>query len=357
LALGTQTKNTLCFAKGNFAYLSRMHPDLGGPRDFAAFKKAAKYFLRKKPKLIAYDLHSEYEATKYALGLSPITYSLSPIQHHHAHIASCMAECSLRNQKVIGVAFDGTGLGADNTLWGGEFLLCDYKSFRRKARIKEIPLIGGQAAIREPGRLSSAWLYLAYKEKFLDLGIGFTRNFDRKKWRFLKRMYLAGYNCPATSSMGRLFDAAAALILVKYRADFEAELAMELEKLARGYKLQTTNYRFKIMKSPAGYVIDPLPLFRGIVADLKRREPPGKIAYKFHLAVAQMIRDTCLLLRRQHRINRIVLSGGVFQNKLLLSLSLDLLYKEAFRVITHARLSCNDSGVSLGQAVIANWGN
>lgn len=357
MALGTQTKNTLCFAKGDFAYLSRVHPDLGDPRDFAEFKKAANYFLRKKPRLIACDLHPEYQATKYGLGLSTDDYRLTTIQHHHAHIASCMAEQGLGNQKVIGVAFDGTGLGADNTLWGGELLLCDYKSFRRRARLREIPLIGGQAAIREPGRLSSAWLYLAYKEKFLDLGIGFTRNFERKKWRFLKRMYLAGYNCPVTSSMGRLFDAAAALILVKYRAGFEAELAMELEKLAGFSKPQTTSYGFKIIQEPAGYLIDPLPLFKGIVTDLKRREPPPKIAYKFHLTVARMILDTCLLLRGQHRINRVVLSGGVFQNKLLLSLSQDLLYKEAFRVIIHARLSCNDSGVSLGQAVIANWGS
>lgn len=155
LALGPQTKNTVCFAKGNKAWISETHKDLSAPRDLLDFEKDAKYFLRRKPKVIAHDLHPEYQSSRFALSLSS-KYSLAPVQHHHAHIASCMAENGLKNRRVIGVAFDGTGLGADNTIWGAEFLLCDYKNFARAAHLKEIPLVGGERAVLEPVRLVCA---------------------------------------------------------------------------------------------------------------------------------------------------------------------------------------------------------
>lgn len=359
LALGTQAKNTLCFAKGNWACLSPVYADLNNPQDFLNFKQAVKYFLKKHPKIIAYDLHPEYQSAKYALNLKPSTYHLIPIQHHHAHIASCMAENGLGNQKVIGVAFDGTGLGADNTLWGAEFFICDYRGFRRKAHLREIPLLGGQRAISEPVRVTAAWLYLIYKDKFLGLLTGMPKD----KWRVLKNMYSSGFNSPLASSMGRLFDAAASLILEKPRAHFEAELAIELEQIATRYpcpppagRQGAARYKFKITNIKDTYILDPLPLFRGIIADLKERRPKKEIACKFHLSAAELIRKTCLILRKQSGIDKVVLSGGVFQNNLLLCLSKDLLYKDGFSVFTHNNLSCNDSAVSLGQAAIANFG-
>ncbi len=360
LALGTQTKNTLCFAKGNCAYLSPVYADLNNPQDFSNFKKAVKYFLKKRPKIIASDLHPEYQSSKYALNLKPNTYHLIAIQHHHAHIASCMAENGLKNQKVIGVAFDGTGLGDDNTLWGAEFLICDYRGFRRKAHLKEIPLLGGQRAITEPARVTAAWLYLIYKDRFL----GLLKGMPKDKWRVLKNMYSSGFNSPLASSMGRLFDAAASLILEKPRAHFEAELAIELEQIAIRYPclvgrqgLLATCYKFKITNIGDRYILDPRPVFGGIIADLKARRPKKEIAYKFHLSIAELIRKTCLILRKQAGINKVVLSGGVFQNNLLLCLSKDLLYKDGFSVFTHNNLSCNDSAVSLGQIAIANFRN
>jgi hydrogenase maturation protein HypF len=354
LAMGSHTKNTICFVKDNYAYLSPVHQDLNDPKDFLRFQIDAKYFLGKKPGIIAYDLHPEYQSTKYALSL-PATYYLLPVQHHHAHIASCMLENGLRNQRVIGVAFDGTGLGPDNRLWGAEFLICDYKDFKRRAHLREVPLLGAEKAILEPWRLAAVWLYLAYKEKFLDLDINFVKGINKKKWRVLEKMYLSGFNSPLASSAGRLFDAAASLILEKYKANFEAELAMELEKIALRYTLNAIRYKFKMIKNKDEYILDPLPMFKQIVADLKSKEPRAKIAYRFHLTLAQMIKESCLILRKENKINKVVLSGGVFQNNLLLCLSLDLLYQERFEVVTHKQLSCNDSCISLGQAVIAKF--
>lgn len=355
LALGPQGKNSVCFAKGSLAYLSPVHNNLSDPEDYSAFTKSVKYFLKKGPKIIAYDLHPEYQSSKFAAHLSPVTCHLSPIQHHHAHIASCMAENGLKNKKVIGVAFDGTGLGADDALWGAEFLICDYKNFTRVAHLKEIPLLGGERAIREPWRLAAAWLYLTYKEKFLSLKINFVKNMDKDKWRILEKMYKIRLNSPLASSMGRLFDAVGALILEKKNTASEAELAVELEKLAAGCRPEATGYRFRLVKNKHGYILDPTCMFKQIVSDLKNNEPKSKIAYQFHLTVAEMIRKTCIALKKKSKINQVVLSGGVFQNKLLLRMALDLLCKEGLRAFTHQVLSANDSGISLGQAVIAGY--
>ncbi|MFA5411525.1 MAG: hypothetical protein WC321_06715 [Candidatus Omnitrophota bacterium] len=361
LACGSQTKNTVCFAKGNALYFGRLHPDLSNPKDFSGFEQDIKYFLKKNPRVIACDLHPEYQSTKYALSLST-QYPILNIQHHHAHIASCMAENGLRNQKVIGVAFDGTGLGSDNTIWGAEFLFCDYKHFQRKAYLREIPLLGGERAILEPYRMALAWLYLIYKEKFLSLDIPFIGVIDKNKWQVLKKLYLSGFNSPLVSSMGRLFDAAASLILAKSRARFEAELAIELEKLALRYALSLTGrqagaspYNFNLTKRNGLYVIDPVPVFKGLIADLRARRPTEKTAYRFHLTVSEIVGKTCSVLRRDIKNDKVVLSGGVFQNSLLLRLSLDLLCKQGFKVFTHQRLSSNDSCVSLGEAVIAGF--
>jgi len=355
LAMGSQAKNRVCFASGNFAYLSPLHTDLTSPGDFSDFQKDTKSFLKKQPQIIAHDLHDEYQSTKYALS-SLSGYRLIPIQHHHAHIASCMAENSLKNKKVIGVAFDGTGLGDDNRLWGGEFLVCDYKNFERKAHLQEIPLLGGEKAILEPARLAGIWLYFIYKDKFLNLQkIGLIKKINKSKWRALKSMYLSGLNVPLASSMGRLFDAVAALVLAKDKAKFEAELAIELQKMAMAYRSEAPGYKFNVLKEKNNYVLTPLPMFKELIGDLAGGEPKEKVAYRFHLTVAGMIKKMSLALRKETKINRIALSGGVFQNNLLLNLSLDLLYKEGFEVFTHKKLSCNDSGISLGQAVIANF--
>ena len=369
LGLGAQAKNTVCFAKNRSAYVSPIHADLSGPEDFLKFTRDVKYFLKKKPAVIACDLHPEYQPSKYIQGLQVASprhknwrvrqefwrSKSQVIQHHHAHIASCMAENGLKNQRVIGVAFDGTGLGTDSALWGAEFLVCDYKNFSRMAHLKEIPLLGGEKAILEPWRVAAAWLYTAYKDGFLNLKVNFIRGLEKKKWLVLKQMLRADFNSPLASSMGRLFDAAGALILEKKNAAYEAELAIALEKLASApsSKPPTASYNFKIIKRNDKYIIDPSPMFKQMVFELRFKKPKAWIAYKFHLTVAEMIRKACLLLRKDAGIKKVVLSGGVFQNKILLRQSKKLLSKEGFKVFTHKDNSCNDSGISLGQAVIA----
>jgi hydrogenase maturation protein HypF len=354
LALGSQNKNTVCFADGNYAYLSKIHQDLSNPKDFCDFGKIVKYFLKKSPKIIAYDLHPEYQSTKYVQEIPRVPKLIKlGIQHHHAHIASCMLENNLKNQKVIGVAFDGTGLGTDDKLWGAEFLVCDYKNFERSAHLQEIPLLGQEMAILEPWRLSAIWLYRIYRDRFLKLNIGFVKGLNQKKWRALKNIYLSGFNYALASSMGRLFDAVASLVLEKYKANFEAGLATELEKIASGYRLQASGYPFKIIRNQEGYILDPAPLFRQIVLDLRTKVSKEKIAYRFHLTVSQMIRKMCLILGKENKINKVVLSGGVFQNNLLLQLCPQFLYKEGFKVFLQREIFCNDSGISLGQVAIA----
>jgi len=361
LALGTQTKNTVCFAQGNYAYLSPVYRDLNSPKDFLKFKETAEYFLKKKPRIIAYDLHPEYQSTKYALGLNTKRYRLQAIQHHHAHIASCMAENGLNNRRVIGVAFDGTGLGDDLTLWGGEFLICDYRSYKRAAYLREAPLIGGERAIAEPWRLIAYWRDQAGGDKIFTSKRPFWRIIEEKNWPVLKKMYLSGVNSPMSSSIGRLFDAASGMILGKGRAAYEAELAIKLEKKAQKYResgrgrSKAGAYSFRIRKKQNNYIIDPLGIFKGIAADLDRRQDQGKIAHTFHLSVAEIILRTCLLLRKEKKINRVAFSGGVFQNRLLLDLSAEMLLANQFDLLRHSHLSCNDSSVSFGQAVIASF--
>lgn len=345
LALGGQSRNTLCFAQGGRAYLSPLHADLNLLEDFAQFEKDAAYFLQKHPQIIASDLHPEYQSTKYASGLSAKRYVLRAIGHHHAHIAACMVDNGLTNQKVIGVAFDGTGLGSDAALWGAEFLLCDYRHYARRGHLKEVPLLGGEQAIRQPWRVCAA--YLAQS------GVGFPEWIDLKKWRLLSAAHLAGVNAPLASSMGRLFDAAASLILAKTKAAYEAALPIALEKLACGYRGKAAGYRFKIVKAKEGYIIDPAGIWREICAELRGKEKKEKIAYRFHLTVAQMAAKTCSLLRRESAINKVVLAGGVFQNRLLLRLALDLLYKQGFKPFAHRQLPSGDAALSVGQAVIA----
>jgi hydrogenase maturation protein HypF len=363
LALGADIKNSICFAHKSYAFISQTIGDLQNLENFSKFEALIKSISKRfgiKPAVIAYDLHPEYFSGRYALSaLRAWGRRLYGIQHHHAHIASCMADNNLNNQKVIGVVFDGSGFGSDRRLWGGEFLVCDYKGFSRRAHLMYIPLLGAEKAIQQPWRLTCAWLYLALGEKFLDSGIDFTKSLDRQKWFILRKMWLADLNCPLSSSIGRLFDATAALVLGRYKVRFEAEAAIALEQAASRYlsraavyTSQDSAYTFKIIKEKDKYILDPAPLFKQIIAELKTTKSQAAVAYKFHLTVAQMIRKMCLILRRDSGISRVVLSGGVFQNKILLRLSLSLLYKEKFKVIIHKRLACNDSSICLGQAVI-----
>ncbi|HTY45262.1 MAG TPA: hypothetical protein VMD52_04670 [Patescibacteria group bacterium] len=354
LAMGSQRKNTVCFARGDCALISPVHQDLSCADDFSNFEKTVGYFFARHPVLVAHDLHPEYTSTKYAISLPP-RYSPVAVQHHHAHIAACMVENGLKNQKVIGVAFDGTGWGSDATLWGGEFLVCNYARSVRVAHLRAVPLLGHESALRQPWKLAGLWLYLAYGDAFLNLGIEFTKKIQRGKWLVLKQMYLSSPDIVLTSSMGRLFDVLASIVSGRQAASREAELAVALEKMARRNPQKADAYPFTLRDTPHGLVIDPLPLCRGVTADVKAGIAAQHIAWRIHFSVARMIRTTCRAVRARHGLKRVVLAGGVFQNRLLLALTLPLLEADGFSVFTHRELSCNDSSLSLGQAAIASY--
>jgi hydrogenase maturation protein HypF len=345
LALGSNTKNTVCFLEKGKAQVSSVHTDLRCRDDFLAFEKDTAAFLKKKPALIAYDLHPEYISTKYALALSEgYPRRLCGVQHHHAHIASCMADNGLKNRKVIGVAFDGTGFGSDGRIWGAEFLICDYAQARRVGHLKEIPLMGLDQATLEPWRLAAAWL-----------GESVLTAAQKRKWDLLRRLYDSGFAYPVASSMGRLFDAAGFLITGRSRVSFEGELALVLEKMAMCDRKAATRYAYRVLRQGAVHVIDPVLMLKQIVTDTQHALPQALIAHRFHLTIAGMVGQMCSVIRTETGIRRVALSGGVFQNNLLLKSVLDLLYKDDFEVFTHQKFSPNDSGISVGQAFIAGF--
>ena len=357
LAAGADIKNRICFAKDNLVFINAAIEDLEIPGNFDKFKKgiaAVPRCFKVLPKLIACDDHPEYFSRRYLLGIQDSRRSrLISVNHHHAHIASCMLENGLTNQKVIGVAFDGTGFGSDNTLWGAEFLLADYKGFKRAAHLRNIALLGSKAAILQPWRLAAAWLYLAFGNRFLDLNL--LPGLKRQQWSVLETMFKHGFNAPLASSIGRLFDAAACLILGIQKVKFEAEAAIILEKFASRFKGIPTSYPFKINKNSSSFIIDPLATFKGIVKDLKHNHKKEEMAARFHMTVAQMINKVCRKIRENSNINTVALSGGVFQNRILLNLSSELLKRAGFRILTHKVLSCSDASISLGQMAIANF--
>jgi len=355
LAVAADIKNRLCFAFHKSAFINELINDLEIIDNFKKFKRTISLIPQRfgfSPEVIAYDKHPEYFSTKFILNfLKAKNIGLIPVQHHHAHVASCMLENKLKSQRVIGVAFDGTGFGDDSTLWGAEFLVADYQDFKRVAHLKDIPLLGGKQAIYEPWRVASAWLYLAFGDNFLDLD--FSKRINKKDWMVLERMWKQNLNAPLASSMGRLFDAVASLVLGVYRVKFEAEAAINLERVASDFKSEARSYQFKIKKMNEVFVIDPILTFREIVADLKNERGKEEIAACFHLTVARMIKKACLKIRDDARINTVILTGGVFQNKILLKLSLDLLEKAGFYVLTHKILPCSDASIGLGQVAVA----
>jgi len=356
LALGSHTKNSLCFAKDDYALMSRIHSDLDNWQDFLDFQKDLNYLLKKRPQIFACDLHPGYRSTEVADELAR-NFSLKKIQHHQAHIASCMVDNRLK-EKVIGVSFDGTGLGLDNHLWGAEFFVGNYYGFKRCAQLKYISLAGSEMAIKEPWRLTFSWLYDRYKDRIFKLKIDFIERLNKKKLLIIKKMLDNKFNSPLSSSMGRLFDAVGVLVLNRFFSEYEGQIPKDLEGLAKSFKEYSFNlkiYPFKIKKQDGLYIIDPTDIFLKIIKDIKDKEDKKKISFRFHLTVAKMVEKVCLKLKKDTSINKVVLSGGVFQNSVLSKLILDLLTKDNFDVFFHKEIPCFDAGISLGQVALANF--
>jgi len=305
---------------------------------------------------MAYDMHPEYLSTKYALQAgSEQEVSLIPVQHHHAHIVSCLVENEVEGP-VIGVAFDGTGYGADGTIWGGEFLVADWRSFRRAGHLEYVPLPGGETTIKKPYRMALSYLYTLLGEDFSLEGLSLGQC-NLNELELIRQQLRRGINCLPTSSAGRLFDAVSALIGARQEVDYEAQAAIELEMLAPDEvdKFKVNCYPFSIAEHQGMKVVKLEGLFSAVIQDVKNQIPVSIISLAFHSTVARIIAEMCKLIAKETRITQVALSGGVFQNRLLLNLTTAALQRENFSVLTHHLVPTNDGGISLGQAVIANF--
>ena len=349
LACGAELKNTFCMARDNNAFVSHHIGDLENLETLRSYRDGIEHFKRLfhlRPEVVAYDLHPEYVSTKYALSLDePLTKVA--VQHHHAHIASCMADNQIDGE-VIGVAMDGLGFGTDGRMWGGEFFVADFVEAERIAHLAYAPMPGGAKAIREPWRMAAVYLQQSFGDEFVDLNLPFVKNSELRSWPTIRSMVATKTNSPLTSSMGRLFDAVSSLLGVRSVVNYEGQAAIELEAIAdldcgHAYEFQVKND-----------TIDAAGVIRSAVADLLNNVAPAVVSGRFHRAVANLIVAIAGQVRAERRLNRVALSGGVFQNMLLLSEVCRLLRERDFEVYTHSRVPTNDGGISLGQAAVAN---
>ncbi|MDX6692806.1 MAG: hydrogenase maturation protein HypF [Blastocatellia bacterium] len=350
LACGAELKNTFCLARDHYAFVSHHIGDLENLETLRSFEQGIEHYQRLfhlRPEVVAYDLHPEYLSTKYALALDEGQTKIG-VQHHHAHIASCMADNRIEGE-LIGVAMDGLGFGTDARMWGGEFFVADFLTAERVAHLDYIPLPGGAKAIREPWRIAAVYLQRALGDDFLKLEIPFAQTLDRRAWTTLRRMTLTNTNSPKTSSMGRLFDAVSSLLGLRNVVNYEGQAAIELEAMAERDCPQSYQFDFA---ADSG-IIKAEAVIRSAVEDLLDKLSPQRVAAKFHLGVAHLITNVALHLRDERGLNRVALSGGVFQNMLLLEHARRMLKARGFEVFTHSRVPTNDGGISLGQAMVA----
>jgi len=352
LAVGGELKNTVCLTKGRHAFLSQHIGDLENLESYGFFETTISSFkriLEVEPQLLAYDLHPDYFSTRWALARSGI--ERVGVQHHHAHIASCMAEYHL-DVKVIGIALDGTGYGTDGAVWGGEVLLVNYADFERVAHLDYVRMPGGAAAITEPWRMAVSYLHKHFGEAFLDLDIPFVHELERRQAAVLVRMLERGVNSPLTSSCGRLFDAVSALAGIRKQVNYEAQAAIELEAAIAGDG-EVAGYPFELRPEGSGWIIDTRPLFVALVNDLKSSAPAGIISRRFHEGLADVLARATKLIHGKTGLTNVCLSGGSFQNVFLLEHLKRKLEADGLNVFTHFEVPCGDGGLSLGQALVA----
>jgi hydrogenase maturation protein HypF len=352
LAVGGELKNTICLTKGKHAFLSQHVGDLENVESYSFFHEVVRHLeriLEIRPEIVAYDLHPDYFSTKWALQQSGA--ELVGVQHHHAHIASCMAENHLEG-RVIGFALDGTGYGTDGNIWGGELLITGYEGFERAAHFEYVPLPGGEAAIREPWRMAVSYLAQQFGREFLKLDIPFVRQLNRPKVDVLLRMMEQGVNSPLTSSCGRLFDAVAALVGIRQQVNYEAQAAIELE-MTISESEDETGYPLELLPDGDSWTIGTRPLFEALLEDLGRDLPVAAISRRFHNGLVEEFVQLARLLRKKTALNRVCLSGGTFHN-IYLSQRLEARLSEAgFDVFIQKEVPSGDGGLSLGQALVA----
>jgi hydrogenase maturation protein HypF len=349
LACGAELKHTFCLAKGAHAFVSHHVGDLENYETYRSFTEGVEHFRRLfavAPQVVAHDLHPEYLSTKYAMELDGV--ELEGVQHHHAHVAACLADNG-EPGPVIGVAFDGLGYGTDGTIWGGEVLVADLEGFRRAGHLEVVAMPGGTAAIREPWRMAAAWLDAAFAGQVPERLAVVGRNRDR--WEQVLAMARSGTAAPATSSAGRLFDAVAAVLGVRDRVNYEGQAAVELEQLAD--PAEAAAYPAEVGRAGGLLRLAGTSLVRAVAAELEAGVARPLIAARFHNGLAAATVAACQAVRDDTGLATVALSGGVFQNLLLLERMVAGLEQQGFRVLTHSRVPPNDGGISLGQAAVA----
>ncbi len=348
LAAGGELKNTFCMGLNKKAVLSQHIGNLENPETYDFYRKNIERFkdlFRFTPKLIVHDMHPGYRSTVYAKEQAESRgIPVLAVQHHHAHIASCMAENGI-DSPVIGFSFDGTGLGDDGNIWGGEVFVCDLGSYKRMFHLQYTGLPGGDSAVYEPWKTAAAMLYGIYGQDFTELPLAFLRDTDSSKLGMIMKMTDKSINTPLTSSAGRLFDAAAAIMGLCVHASFEAEGPMRMETLTVN---SIPDYYPMPLNRKKG-TIGTSDIIAGMVDDITEKVPDRIISTKFHNSVIRMILEVARNLRDITGINTAALSGGVFLNRYLMEGCVKLLTENGFRVITHSKVSPGDGGLALGQ--------
>ena len=351
LACGAGLKNTVCLTKEDRAFVSQHIGDLENQETLDFFELTVSHLKRIldiAPEIVAHDLHPDYLSTQYALNQADCR--LVGIQHHHAHIVSAMAENRI-DGPVIGLAFDGTGLGTDGKIWGGEVLISERHEFKRVGYLDYVPMPGSNAAIKEPWRMALSYLYHAFGERAVDLDLPLFQTVADDRTGVVFQMIQKGLNSPETSSLGRLFDGIAAIIGIRDTVRFEGQAAMELEMIAAPEEKGL--YDWQWTKADDGYLIDPGVLVKQVVTDCTDNVPAAVISSRFHNTLAHLFAGLCSEIRAETGLERVVMSGGVFQNATLLTALSAALAKMGFKVYSQKLVPANDGGISLGQAVAA----
>ena len=326
--------------------------DMGNAETHEAFEQGIVHLsrvLRVQAEIVAHDLNPNYFATQYA---KRARLRGVEVQHHHAHIAACMADNGLDDRRVIGLAFDGRGYGTDGAVWGGEFLLASFGDFERFAHLEYLPLPGRNAALLAPWHTAAAYTH-ALGIPIDDLP--FLQNIDKQVLAALRQDVDTRLKSQPTSSMGQLFEAVASLIGVRNESTYEAQAAMEMEALSRPFMSAVIPYPYEVLTTQAGVILRLKELLSAITEDIRANQSIGMMGARFHKTVADMAVDICIRARTLKGLNEVALSGGVWQNQILLSLVRDGLEQLGFHVYVHKQVPTNDGGLALGQAVIANY--
>jgi hydrogenase maturation protein HypF len=354
LACGAELKNTFCVAKGERAWVSHHIGDLENLETLRSFSEGVEHFQRLfavEPELVAYDLHPEYLSTKYALERDGV--ELIGVQHHHAHMAGCLAEHG-ETGTAVGVIFDGTGYGTDGTLWGGELLFGDIGSCRRVGSLHPVRLPGGAQAIRQPWRMACAWLHESSDSgESPALPDTLCGHVDPERWSRVMQLASTGFASPQTTSAGRLFDAVAALCGLRAEIVYEGQAAIELE--AACDPSERASYPMPVVTRGDTIVIDPRATIAEISADVRAGASAAKIAARFHRSLAGSTIESCVAAASRYGTETVVLSGGVFLNRRLLEAVAAGLSDQGLRVLTPQLLPAGDGGISYGQAAVAAW--